>query len=76
MSIGSAKAFVEKVKSDGEFAKKIKGCKDAEERMAFAKQAGFDFTTDEIKEVSSTLSDSELDAVAGGKSVWCLVVSE
>ncbi|MFA7148466.1 MAG: Nif11-like leader peptide family natural product precursor, partial [Syntrophomonadaceae bacterium] len=33
MSIESAKAFVEKIKSDEEFAKKVQGCKDKEERI-------------------------------------------
>ncbi|MDD2372177.1 MAG: Nif11-like leader peptide family natural product precursor [Syntrophomonadaceae bacterium] len=74
MSIESAKAFVEKIKSDEEFAKKVQGCKDKEERIAFAKQAGFDFTAEEIKEVSSKLSDDELDAVAGG-SLMCHLIA-
>lgn len=70
MSIESAKAYVEKFKADGEFAKKVMACKDKEERKAFVKEAGFDFTAEEIKQVGTELSDSELDAVAGG---GCLV---
>lgn len=46
--------------------------------LAFAKEAGFDVTVDEIKSFfnklnenrSAELSDSELDAVAGGKGTW------
>jgi len=71
MSIVSAKAFVEKMKTDEEFNKQVNACKDAEERMAFVKGAGFDFTAEEIKEATEALSDDELDAVAGGKSGAC-----
>jgi len=65
MSVESAKAFIEKMKTDEEFNKKVKGCKNAEERTALAKEAGFDFTPAEIKGQGDELSDKELDAVAG-----------
>ncbi|MHB9094532.1 MAG: Nif11-like leader peptide family natural product precursor [Eubacteriales bacterium] len=70
MSIESAKAFLAKMKTDGEFAKKVTGCKDAAERRTLVKQAGFEFTNGEIKQVGGELSDSELDAVAGGGCLW------
>ncbi len=70
MSVESAKAFIERMKTDEEFSEKVKGCKDAEERMACVKEAGFDFTNEELKEVSENLSDDELDGVAGG--IICL----
>jgi hypothetical protein len=41
-----------------------------EERLAFVKESGFEFTAEEIKKVDEQLSDSELDAVAGGDH-WC-----
>jgi len=66
MSIESAKLFIEKIKTDEEFAKKVKNCKDAEARMVFVKESGFDFTIEEIKAFQGELSDDELDAVAGG----------
>ncbi len=66
MSIESAKAFVERVKNDEDFKKELEGQASAEERMKFAKAQGFDFTTDEIREVRGSLSQEELDAVAGG----------
>lgn len=71
MSVESAKAFIEKVKSDEEFAKKVMECKDADGRLALSKDAGFDFTTEEITEVGSELDDGELDAVAGAGSCRC-----
>ena len=66
MSIESAKAFMEKVKNDPEFAKQVSEKKTAAERHEFVKSQGFDFTGDEINQLSSNLSDEELDAVAGG----------
>ncbi len=66
MSIESAKAFLERMKTDGEFAESVAKCSDGKARMAFVKNAGFDFTAEEINQVSSSLSDSELDQVAGG----------
>lgn len=65
MSIQSAKLFIEKIKTDEGFAKKVKEFKDADARMAFVKNAGFDFTVEEIKGIQGELSDDELDSVAG-----------
>jgi len=57
MSIESAKSFIEKMKSDDEFAKKVVACKNAGERMTFVKEVGFEFTPKEIQEVSGELND-------------------
>ncbi|EHQ88915.1 Nif11-like leader peptide family natural product precursor [Desulfosporosinus youngiae] len=70
MSIESAKAFVAKLKTDEGFANQVKAFPNAEERLAFVKESGFDFTPEEIKQVDEELSDNELDAVAGGDH-WC-----
>ncbi len=66
MSIESAKAFLERVKNDEDFRRKLEGQASVEERMKFAKAQGFDFTKDEIGEEMDALSDEELDKVAGG----------
>lgn len=68
MSVESAKAFIEKVNTDQDFRKKLSELKDGSERANFAKQNGFDFTTEEINKVKGEqgLTDDELDAVAGG----------
>ncbi len=66
MSIESAKAFLERVENDEDFRKELEGQASVEERMKFAKAQGFDFTEDEIREVRESLSDDELDTVAGG----------
>ena len=66
MSAESVKSFIQKVKTDEGFAKKLKGFKDTKARLAFVKEAGFQFTDAEIKQLQGELSDSDLDAVAGG----------
>ncbi len=66
MSIKSAQAFIERVKNDEDFRKELEGRDSAEERMKFAKARGFDFTKDEIEELQDTLTDDELEGVAGG----------
>ena len=67
MSIESAQAFMERMKTDGEFAKNVTECKDSEARMSYVKEAGFDFTLEEVKTVTSELTDNMLDSVAGGR---------
>ena len=66
MSIESARDFVERVKTDKEFAKRVAGAASREDKVEIAKAEGFDFTPEEIKTVTSKLSVEELEAVAGG----------
>jgi predicted ribosomally synthesized peptide with nif11-like leader len=82
VSIESAKSFVERLKTDEEFAKIVAECKkmgeDAthQKLIDFAKNAGYDITLDEMREFfrnlketkNGTLTDAELDIVAGGKN--------
>lgn len=70
MSIESAKAYIEKLKNDENFRKKALSCTNAEERMAFVKAEGFDFTGDEIKQLATKIDDSELEGLAGGGLLW------
>jgi predicted ribosomally synthesized peptide with nif11-like leader len=65
MSIESAKAFFEKIKNDEDFKKSVGEIVTAEERMEFAKGAGFDFTKEEINSIKVELSDEDLDMAAG-----------
>ena len=74
MSIEAAKSFIERMKTDEVFAKKVTACKDAETRMAFAKDSGFDFTAAEIREkTTGELSDDDLENVAGG-TLFCRTI--
>lgn len=66
MSIESAKAFLERVQNDEDFRKELGDLPSAEERMKFAEAQGFGFTKAEIDSLKDELSESELDAVAGG----------
>lgn len=66
MSIESAKAYIEKLKNDEAFRNKALSCTNAEERKAFVKAEGFDFTVDEIKQLVSKIDDSELEGLAAG----------
>lgn len=66
MSIESAKAFTERMKTDNDFAKKVKACKDADTFRSLVRDAGFDFNKDEIRELEGELNDAELEMVCGG----------
>lgn len=69
MSIESAKAFMERMNTDKEFAAKIVACKTLEECSQFLSSNGFSFTGDELKVVQDTLSSDELDKVVGGSGI-------
>ena len=57
MSTESARAFIEKFKSDGEFSKQLNEAKTKEARLAIAKKAGLEFTENEYKTVTSELPE-------------------
>ena len=66
MSIESAKKFLDNII----LSEKINKAKDDKEKVKqFIKEAGYDFTDEELKQVSSELSDDDLDNVAGGMSI-------
>ena len=66
MSEEQLKAFLEKVKADTSLQEKLKAAADADAVLAIAKDAGFSITTEDLKEHRQTLSDDELEGVAGG----------
>ena len=69
MSKENATAFVQKVFDDEELRQRT-GAMKPEELIPFAKEMGFDFTLDELKDVKKEdieLSPEELEAVAGGR---------
>lgn len=69
MSKEAAKAFLERLKTDQDYAAKIEECQDNEERMELAKLSGFTFTPEELKQVQEELSDEELEQLAGSARV-------
>ncbi len=68
MSIESAKAFVERMKTDEDFRKEVGEKSSPEDWMKFVKENGFDFSKEEFEQVKSELSEEELDRIDGG--VW------
>jgi predicted ribosomally synthesized peptide with nif11-like leader len=68
MSLDQARLFIEKMKSDEAFAKRVMAIEDVAARLACIQSEGFDCSEDEIKEVSGELTDAELDSAAGGSA--------
>ena len=70
MSIESAKAFIERMKTDEEFRNSVGEIATAEERMEYVKGAGFDFTKGELDEITDELTDEQLRDSSGGVGYW------
>jgi len=48
MSVEAAKTFIEKMKTDEDFAKKVTECRDAKAWITLAREIGVDVTADDI----------------------------
>ncbi len=66
MSIESAKAFYERIKTDEEFARQVSNKKNKEERLRFVSEMGYNFTKEELDALSTELPEFQLDEVSGG----------
>ncbi|MBN2439444.1 MAG: Nif11-like leader peptide family natural product precursor [Deltaproteobacteria bacterium] len=73
MSIESAKACVEKLKSDPSLGRSLVAAKNDEARKQIMQQAGFNFTKQEFMQALGTASgnkgelrEEELDTISGG----------
>ena len=64
MSEEQLKAFIAKVKSDTSLQEQLKA--EGADVVAIAKAAGFSITTEDLKTDRETLSDDELEGLAGG----------
>jgi predicted ribosomally synthesized peptide with nif11-like leader len=73
MSLESAREFITKLRKEPDLYKKAAAFKSREEREAWAKGLGYDFTAEELKQAfdemskGGELTDEELEIVAGGK---------
>ncbi len=69
MSIESAKLYMQRLQKDQEFARKSEQYI-TEAQMALANEEGYTFTPEELKQaaIEVTVSDEDLDTVAGGSS--------
>ena len=70
MSMEAAGAFMERLKTDREFAAAINDIASLDEVLAYVKKAGFDFTREELQSLTGRLNDDELSSVAGGWGKW------
>ena len=66
MSVESAKAFIERMKTDEAFNKKINMESAADARMALAQSEGYHFTVEDISVCRGELTDDELNSIAAG----------
>ena len=71
MSVEQAKAFIEKLDSDAAFRNRVVTADDNEARLNIAREAGYDFSMEELQQsvpaqVEEELSEDELEALAGG----------
>jgi len=66
MSLESAKAFLEKMRIDKEFHETVGKAKNKEERIKMVKEAGFEFTLEDIQSVKGEISDELLETISGG----------
>ena len=62
----SIKKLVEVVKNDEGLATKFKACKTAEEQSKLANELGYAISAEEFTKFSKSISDDQLDNVAGG----------
>lgn len=70
MSTEAAKQWILKLKDDEELLKTVASTKTPKEKLALAKEYGFEFTVEEVKQAATSfteeLSDDDLDNVSGG----------
>ena len=57
---------MERMTKDQEFAQKITDVTNAADRMTMVKEAGYDFSSQEIESLKQALTDEELEWVVGG----------
>ena len=72
MSEEQLKAFIAKVQADASLQEQLKA--EGADVVAIAKAAGLTITTEDLK--NSSLSDAELEGVAGGHSLTVDLVCE
>jgi len=73
MSLESARAYIERMKTDEEFRKKVTECKDNKTRKAFVLKEGYDFTEEDINTLKAKLTDDELQSISAGTTGYCFI---
>lgn len=79
MAIESAKAFIERIRTDASFRESIRKARDKKERWELIKETGFNFTKEEFDqakaELAGQLSEEELEVIAGGSTAFIPVIT-
>ena len=71
MSEEQRKAFIAKAKDDTSIQEKLKVAKSPEDVVGIAKEHGYEFTADTVKNPGSQeLTDEDLEGVAGGVAAF------
>jgi len=66
MSVESAKAFVERIKTDPEFKKRVVECEGAEARVALLESEGHEFAAEDFVNSEGEIDDALLEKISGG----------
>lgn len=67
MAVESAQLFLNRIVNDEDFKSNLEKCGSQEERREFARQAGYDFTSQELDQAKDALSDEDMEVVHGGR---------
>ena len=70
MSLEQVQAFLEKIKGDTSLQEKLKTSIDINAVVAFAKEQGFSFSVEDLKNNMSAISEDELAGISGGAGNW------
>jgi len=73
MSEEQLKAFMEAVKADAGLQEELKVAADADAVVAIAKEEGFLISADELQRAQAEISEEELEGVAGGFGIGCVI---
>jgi len=71
MSVESAKAFMERMKTDEVFREKIGRAKDREARFKILSDAGFQFSSADFKKASAPLDEDFLEGISAANCRAC-----
>lgn len=66
MSEQTARDFVGLVRSDPDLASRLNAAGSAQARLDIAREAGYEFTEEELEAAKAHVPDDELEGVAGG----------
>ncbi len=69
MSFKLAHDFLERFERDREFKEKLERSKDKDELLQLMKEAGFSFTSEDVKKATKDLSEEELQNIDGGRLI-------